>query len=433
MSLITQIEIYTIFLLFIFAALLSVAETSIIGMSRIKVIAHIRNNHPKAKYLKVWMKEPNKLLATLSVCVNAVAIATSTVAAFLSLEIARFTGMEESLVATVMAAIITVILIIFGEISPKIFAIHNTEKLGLTFIAPVVYLYIVMKPVTELFVKISNFTIKLFGGTPTEGIPVVSAKDISTVIDVSMEEGLIGEQEKSMMSSILELKELQVKQVMVPRTSMVGIDINWDIDKIIDMIIEDGYSRMPVYKENYDNIIGIIYTKDMLSMIKNRGLIIFHDLIRVPYFVPETKNVRELLKEFKKGNIHMAIVVDEFGGTSGIVTLEDILEEIVGEIKDEYDIDESSCRKISDNIYEVDGILEVDKLNETLKIDIPREEDVNTIGGFILALSGRVPKKGEIISFGNIDFEILKSDARKIEKIKITLKQENSSVPASQE
>jgi len=426
MSLITQIEIYTILMLFVFAALLSVAETSIIGMSRIKIIAHIRNNHPKAKFLKVWIKEPNKLLATLSVCVNAVAIATSTVAAFLSLEIATATGLEETLVATLMAAIITVILIIFGEISPKIFAIHNTEKLGLIFIAPVVYLYSIMKPITELFVKISNLTIKLFGGTPTEGIPVVSAKDISTVIDVSLEEGLIGEQEKTMMSSILELKELQVKQVMVPRTAMVGIDINWDIDRIIDMVIEDGYSRMPVFKENYDNIVGVIYTKDMLSMIKNRGLIIFHDLIRVPYFVPETKNVRDLLKEFKKGNIHMAIVVDEFGGTSGIVTLEDILEEIVGEIKDEYDIDESSCKKTGENTYEIDGILELDKLSETLKLDIPREENVNTIGGFILAMSGKVPKKGEKISFGKMEFEIMKSDARKIEKIKLTIKPDDA-------
>jgi len=421
MELAAQLQLYIILFLFFVAATLSVAETSLIGMSRIKIIAHIKNNHPKAKYLKVWMADPNKLLATLSICVNAVAITTSTIGAFLSIRLAQATGIEETLLATITAVVITFVIIIFGEITPKIFAIHNTEKLGLMLVGPIVNLYRILKPLTELFVKISNLTIKILGGKPSSSIPVVSGKDIDTVIDVSMEAGVINEQEKSMMQNILEIKDTQVKHIMVPRTKMIGIDITWDEDRIIDVIVEDGYSRVPVFKENYDNIIGIVYAKDMLTMIKNRGLIIFHDLIRMPYFVPESKYIGDLLKEFKKGKMHMAIVVDEFGGTSGLVTIEDILEEIVGEIKDEYDIEEPQFKKLAENSYEVDGLAEITRLNRDVKIDIPLEEDVNTIAGFVTALFGRVPKKGEKTDFGNISFTILSSDAKKIDKLKMDI------------
>ena len=307
------------FVLLLGAVFLSLAETSLVGMSRIKIIAHVKNNHPAAKFLNVWLKEPNKLLATLSICVNAVAIGTSTIGAFLSLNIAAKYGLNETLVATVTAVIITFVIIVFGEISPKVFAIHNTEKLGLKLVGPIVMIYKAIKPVTTVFVKISNLTIKLAGGKPSESIPIVSSKDISTVIDVSMEEGFISQQEKAMMSRILELDELQVKQVMIPRTAVSAIEISMDQEKLLDLVVEEGYSRMPVYKGNMDHVVGILYTKDMLNMVKNRGLIIFQDLIRVPYFVPESKKVSELLKEFKKGKIHMAIVVDEFGDRKSVV------------------------------------------------------------------------------------------------------------------
>ncbi|MFP4466637.1 MAG: hemolysin family protein [Candidatus Goldiibacteriota bacterium] len=417
MTMIMQVQILLLIMLFITSAVLSVAETSLIGLSKIKAIAFIRNKHPKAKYFQVWVKEPQSLLATFSICINAVAITAATIGAFLSLGISEMFGLNASLTASVMAGAITATIIIFGEISPKIFAIHNTEKLSVKLVGPAVLLYKILKPVTALFVKIANLTIKILGGEPGRGVPVVTAKDISTVIDVSSEEGFIGEQEKSMMASILEFGDTQAKHIMVPRTSVEGIDVEWDFDKIIDVVIEDGYSRMPVYKENMDNILGVLYTKDMMTMIKNRDLIIFEDLVRMPYFVPEYKNIAELLKEFKKGKIHMAIVVDEFGGTAGLITLEDILEEIVGEIQDEYDMEYDMIKKIGDDVYELQGALEIDELNEEAKINIPEEDDINTIGGFVMALFGKVPQKGESMNFGYVNFTILKSDARKVEKI----------------
>jgi len=421
MNLLMQVEMWILFILFFLAAFLSIAETSLIGMSRIRIVANIKNNHPKAKYLNVWMKEPNKILATLSILINAVAISASTIGAFLSIQISKLYKLPEPFIATIVAILITIIIIIFGEISPKIFAIRNTEKMGLLLIQPVVYIFYVIKPITEIFVKISNLTVKLFGGTPTASIPVITAKDITSVLDAGFEEGYINAQEKAMMSSILRFKDLTVKDVMVPRTSIVAIDITWEPDKIIDFIVEEGYTRMPVYKNNLDNIVGIINTKDMLSMIKNRGLIIFQDLLRIPFFIPETTKLTDILKEFKKGKLHMAIVVDEFGGTSGIVTLEDILEEIVGEIKDEYDIEEKEIEKIDDKNFIAKANVEIIKLRNDYKLDIPEDNEVITLGGFLLALFNRVPKEGEQIRFDKLLFTVLKADAKRIHKIKITI------------
>ncbi|MCE5300129.1 MAG: hemolysin family protein [Spirochaetia bacterium] len=433
MSTMTQVMLFSLTALFVLAALLSVAETAIVGMSRIKIVAHIKNNHPKAKYLKVWMSDPNKLLATFSICINTVAIASSTIGAFLSIDISRAIGIDEGLTATVVAAIITVIIIIFGEISPKIFAIHNTEKLGLLLIGPVVFVYKMIRPITELFVKISNVMIKLFGGQASTSIPVVTAKDITTVINVSAEAGYIDEQEKAMMDRILNFNEMTVKQAMVPRTSITAIDIEWAEDKILDIVMESGYSRMPVYKGSLDNIVGILYIKDMLSMIKNRGLIIFHDIIRIPFYVPETKAVGDLLREFQKGRLHMAIIVDEFGGTSGLITMEDVLEEIVGEIHDEYDMDEKDVEDLGNNSFVVKGMMELSKLNAPpFKLDIPVDEDVNTVGGFVTALFGYLPKPGESIRYGGTVFTVMKADERKISRIRIDGEAKPQPLPPAQ-
>ncbi|MBP7792457.1 MAG: HlyC/CorC family transporter [Candidatus Goldbacteria bacterium] len=419
MDVVLLTELLVILLLFVLSALCSLAETSLIGMNKLKIFAYIKNNHKAANDLKLWLKDPNKLLSTIVILNNAIAIGVSTIGAFFSLRLSEIFKFNVSLTATINAMVITFFIIIFGEITPKIFALHNTEKLGLFFITPVVVLYKILRPITEVVVKISRFIITSFGGKPVDSIPIITAKEINTAIDIGAEQGFINEMEKKMMSHILELGDLRAKDVMVPRTSIVALDVEWPIDKILDVVIEEGYTRMPVYKGNIDNIVGVIYTKDMLGMIKNRGLIVFQDLIRIPYFVPETKYVDDLLKEFKKGKIHMAIVVDEFGGTAGMITLEDILEEIVGDIKDEYDIEEKEVEQIDNKTYIVKGKTEIEKINNFLGMDIPVEDDVNTIGGAIMAIAGRVPKSGEIIKVGNVQFVVLKSDERKIERIKI--------------
>jgi len=422
MQTITIIEIIAVVALFFIAAFLALAETSITGMSRLRVLSHVKNNHPLSKYLSIWLQEPNKLLATLLIYINTVAISASTIGTFLSVEIAKHFKFNLALTATVVATLITIILIVFGEITPKVFAIQNTERLGLFLIRPVVFCYKLTRPLTMFFLKFSNIFIRMVGGQPAESIPIISAKDISTVIDVGAEAGYIDEQSKTMMSSILEFKDMQVKDIKIPRTEIVGIDISWEPNKIIDKVVQDGYSRLPVYKEDLDHIVGILYSKDMLYMIKNRGLVILQDIVRIPYFVPGTKKTGELLKEFKKGKIHMAIIVDEFGGTSGLITLEDIIEEIVGDIQDEYDVADTKIEPAGKNMYIVDGDTEIEKLVNNYKIELPKEENINTIGGFVSAICGRVPREGEHSQFGKIHFTILSADERRILKIKIEIK-----------
>lgn len=421
MDLMMQIQLWSLLALFILSALCSMSETALVGMSRIKIVSFIRNNHPKAKYLKVWINDPNKLIATILIFNNIVNLTASTIGAFVSIRLAQMFHLNQAATTTVVAATITVIIIIFGEITPKIFAIHATEKLGLAVIKPVVLVFYLIRPLTEIFSRIGNFIVRRFGGKPVAGIPVISAKDITTVIDASMEEGYINEAEKKMMAGVLELGDMQVKEIMVPRTAIQGIKIDEDMDKVLDTIIEDGYSRLPVYKHDFDHIIGVIYTKDMISMIKNRSLIIFQDLIRAPYFIPETKKLSDLLKEFKKGKIHMAIVVDEFGGTSGLITLEDILEEIVGDIHDEYDVEEREFERPDEKTVICKGRAQISALNQHLKLSLPEEDGVTTVGGMLCTLFGYVPKPGESIKMGNLTFSIIRADARKVDRIKIEI------------
>ena len=416
------LQVGVLVVLFFMAVMVNLAETALIGLDRIKILSLIRNKHKASDSLKIWIKEPNNLLSTLLVWINIVAVSASSIGAFIAMELSKaYPAINEIMMATMVEGVIAFIIIGFGEITPKIYAIHRTEKTALALIGPTVILHRFTAPVTMLFVAIANQVVKLFGVKPKEALKAVSDGDLNNVIDVSADAGFIDEQARIMMSSLLEFKGLQAKHIMVPRTALTGIDIDWALDKIIDVVTEEGYSRMPVYKNNLDNVVGILYTKDMLIMIKNRGLVILHDLMRIPYFVPETKKLSDLLKEFKKGHVHIAVVVDEFGGTSGIVTMEDILEEIVGEIKDEYDMEEKEIEVLAPGVFTMRGNTEIGKINDFCKIEIPDESDINTIGGFVSSLAGNVPKEGEKIVFSNITFTVLKSDVKRLVKLKIEI------------
>lgn len=207
---------------------------------------------------------------------------------------------------------------------------------------------------------------------------------------------------------------------MVPRTKVVALDINAPREKVIKVVLNEGYSRLPVYKDTIDNIIGVVYAKDLINYIEEPNLFVLYDLLRPAYFVPETKKISELLRELQKNKIHMAIVVDEFGGFSGIVTLEDILEEIVGEIHDEYDKVEKNYEVLSDGSIIVDAGMLVSDFNRKFGEDIPEGTDYESIGGFVSKLAGRIPSEGEKIKFKNVVFEVLKKSKRKIVELKIT-------------
>jgi CBS domain containing-hemolysin-like protein len=260
--------------------------------------------------------------------------------------------------------------------------------------------------------------------------PSLSEKDIQSIIDVGEEEGVIDQEEHEMIHGIFDLKQAVVREVMVPRPDVKCVSSKAKIKDIIDLVISEGHSRIPVFEGKIDNVVGIVYAKDLLKFWGKDGEEIpLERVMRQPYFIPETKRLEELLKAFKTKRVHMAIVVDEYGGLSGLVTIEDLIEEVFGEIEDEYDQRvEGKIRPLDDGSISVDAKLEIEELESYFDIEI-QKENFETVGGFIFHLLGRVPRAGERVDFGDLRMTIESTDGRRIERVKITrsrARQENS-------
>jgi len=247
----------------------------------------------------------------------------------------------------------------------------------------------------------------------------LSEEDLKEVIDAGGRSGALDETEHQLITSIFEFSDTTAKEIMVPRPDIVALEVGMARDELLSQVIEEGYSRMPLYSGSIDNIIGIIYSKDLLSLMEHEDLIILQDIVRPAYFVPESKRISELLREFQSKKIHVAIVVDEFGGTEGIVTMEDIIEEIVGEIHDEYDEVKKSIEQAGDGIAIVDGNMSIHDFNEQFGGSIPDTGDYETLAGFLQKLIGRFPEVNEEIPYEGFTFAILSKSARRIRQIKV--------------
>lgn len=254
----------------------------------------------------------------------------------------------------------------------------------------------------------------------------VTQEYIETIIDSVQETGLIDEEGNEMIHRILEMKDVVVREVMVPRTDILTLEVNSSIDDMTKLVVKAGHSRVPVYDETIDNIVGIVYAKDLLkyliSKTKNGKI---RDLMRKPLFVPETKNIDELFKELKSKRIHIAIVVDEYGGTSGLVTIEDLIEEIVGDIQDEHDVEEEEFVMVRENEYVADARIDIDELSENLDIEIPKE-DYDTLGGFLVHMSNNIPSVNDEIAYKNILFTVIEADERKVSKVGVKVLPEST-------
>lgn len=266
----------------------------------------------------------------------------------------------------------------------------------------------------RLKLLIRAFFLKSKGGEPIS----VSEEEVHTLIDAGTESGIINKEEGEMIHGIFDLKDTLVREVMVPRTEIVAVNSEATVNDLIDLIKREGHSRFPVYKGSIDNMIGIIHVKDILTQWKGERDMKVSRFIRPPFIIPETKNVEELLREFKKKRRHIAVVVDEYGGISGVVTIEDIIEEIVGEIRDEYDMEEMTIVPMSENSVIVDARLDIEELASHFGIEITKEK-FETVGGLIVFLAGRVPKKGEEIAFENLRFIVESADEKRVHKVMV--------------
>ena len=347
---------------------------------------------------------------------------------FLNINISA--GLAHAIALPAAFALITFLHIVFGELAPKSLAIQRPEQVTLAISLPLRIFYIVLKPFIWALNSIANKVIQLLGFDPiTEEQELHTPEEIRYLLEESSKSGIIGTSEHELLENVFEFSDTPIKQIMVPHNKIIAMDVKQSPEEILDVFIEEGISRMPIYHETLDNIMGVVYAKDMLSMFVNKELIIIEDLIRPPFFVHEDEKINFLLKKLQRMRIHLAVVVDDFGGTAGIVTLEDVLEELVGEIQDEYDEEKPFVEMINDREYKVDASASIDDANDYLPVDLPESDDYETVGGLIMHRTGRIPEYNENIVLDDYKCKILKRSKRNIEIVKLTLLEKSRKNP----
>ncbi len=317
--------------------------------------------------------------------------------------------------------IITFLHIVLGELAPKSLAIRHPKSTTLFISIPLNFFYIVLKPFIWLLNGTANFILRLFGMSPvSESERSHSEEELRMLIAEGQKTGAIDPTEHQLIERIFEFNDKVASDIMVPRNEMTAIEVDEPKDKIIQVVLEQGFSRIPVYKDDLDNIVGIIYSKDLLTASEHKDMISIKDLMRPVHFIPETKHIGEILKEFQRKRSHMAIVVNEHGGVEGLITLEDIIEEIVGEIEDEYDIEAEKVKIDKKGIYIVNYDIEIEVFNKRFNTDIPEEqEDYNTLSGFLQTVTGHVPEIFERVDYKGLIFTVMKKTGNKLLQVKI--------------
>jgi len=318
--------------------------------------------------------------------------------------------------------IITILHIVFGELAPKSLAIQKPIAITMGVSLPLHFFYLVFRPFIMLLNGFANLLLKVVGIHSVSGHEAAhSSEELQYLLEQGKESGALDINEHELIKNVFDFNERVVKNIMVPRTKISGIELNTPADELLETVIKEGYSRIPVYDDTIDKIIGIIHAKDILPIVAtNRGLIL-KDIIRKPYFIPETKKINDLLSEFQLRRIQIAIVLDEFGGTAGMVTLEDIVEELVGEIQDEFDEEKPIVEQVSEHEFIVNASATIYDVNEYLPHDLPEDEDYDTIGGLVSDIFGKIPEVGERKDFYGYTITVLKKTEQNIESVKLDL------------
>ena len=400
-----MIQVLLLVILIGLNAFFAASEIAFISLNDAKIDIQAKEGNKKAKKIKKMLENPSKFLATIQIGITLAGFLSSAFAseAFAS-ELAPILNnlipvLSVSTWNTISIIIITIILsyftLIFGELVPKRIAMKYCEKVAFASIGVISAISILTSPFVKFLTFSTNIVSKIFGVSDAEE-ETVTEEEIRMMVDVGKEKGTINKEESEMINNVFEFNDKTVSEIMIPRTEIYAVDMNLSISKVIEDITEDKdfrYSRIPVYDETIDEIKGIVYIKDILLSTKNKNVKI-KNLVKEAYYVPETKQLDELFDELRKNRKQIAIVVDEYGGTAGIVTMEDILEEIVGEIYDEYDLVQKNYEKIDENTYLLNGALSVSEVEKILGIDIP-EGDYDTLSGFLIEELGRIPSETE--------------------------------------
>lgn len=407
----TIIQSIVLLFLIVFSALFSSSETALTSLSKIRIRQMVEEGVKGANIIHKLIQTPSKMLSAILVGNNVVNIAASALATSIAI---RHFGEKGVGIAT---AIMTILLLIFAEITPKSIASRNPEKVSLKVSKTIYFLTVLLNPISVIFTYITNIIIKLFGGKGDNAKPFITEEELKTMLDVSHEEGVLQMEERKMINNVFEFGDSQVKDVMVPRTAMVTIDINATYKEIMEVFKIEQFSRIPVYKDTIDDIVGVLHIKNLVFIESEKSFDI-NKIIREPYFTYEYKRTTELFDEMRKDRVAITIVLDEYGGTAGLVSMEDLVEEIVGEIEDEYDEQDIGIKVIKEDEYIIDGSIRIDVVNEMIGTRI-ESEDFDSIGGFMVGEMGRFPDKGEILEYENIKFIVEEIDKNRIKKLKV--------------
>jgi CBS domain containing-hemolysin-like protein len=331
-------------------------------------------------------------------------------------------------------AILTFLHIILGELAPKSLAIQHPEATTLIVSFPLQLFYRLFKPLIWSLNHMANLLLRAIGIQQAPSNELVhSPEELEIIVTEGAKQGGLTKTEQELLSSIFEFTTTTAKEIMVPRTEMIALDVDMPREQLIRKVIEEGYSRMPVYKDSLDNIVGIIYSKDLITMMEHRDLIILQDIMHTVHVIPGTVKISELMRDLQQRKLHMAIVVDEFGGTQGLITMEDILEEIVGEIHDEYDEVLKEVEHSTDGSALVDAKISISDFNEKFSAEIPEDTEYETLNGFLYKQSGKVMNQNDEITFQNLNFRVIKTSQRRIRQVRVKKVSAVQSVPTTTE
>lgn len=416
-----SVKIGILICLLLGSAFFSGSEVALFSLDKKKIENNFKKNKVLSRYLLNLINFPRRLLVTILIGNTLFNVAASIVGVMLAFDAAEYFLISPEIALTVQIILLTIFILIFGELFPKIAATKNPYMFSRLIAIPMYYFNIVIYPVAEFITEIIRLSISKLKIDKLKS--AISSEEIPHLADISHEKGALEENEHLMISSLVSFGSVTVEEIMTPRVDIVAVSTDVRYDDLLLTITQSGHSRIPLYKDDLDEITGIIYAKDLLPYSGNPELrqhISFKKISRKALFVPETKLISELLKEFQEKKMHLAIVVDEYGGTSGLVTLEDIVEEVIGEIWDEYDKEEDQVFFIEPNKWMVLGKIPIDEVNEQIGTDIRNEnEDFDTLGGFVLNHAGSIPQENFSFSKNGFKYTVKDIQKKRIKKVLI--------------
>jgi putative hemolysin len=422
------LELLLILLLILLNGFFSASEISLISLRKSRVRHLVKSGNVQAKKIQKLQEEPERFLATIQVGVTLIGTLAAALGGVIAIErikpilaslpVEFIQKAAEPVAVGLVVTMITYVTLVIGELIPKSLGIRYSEKIAFITSTPIDALSKLFRWLLKMLTASNNFVLGLFTTSAQQETALVSEDEVKYLIREGRKHGVFESSEEDLIHSVFRFTDTVVKEVMVPRTDIVAIEAESDVDTILRTMNEKGFSRLPVYSETIDNIIGVVYLKDILQLHMAKKPFQLNQVLQKPYIVPPNKNVSVLLKEMRERRIHLALIGDEYGGTGGLVTMEDLIEEIVGDIRDEQEKEFREISEIAANRYIVDGKTDIGKVNDKLDVKLP-EDEFETIGGFVLGLFGRLPAEGDQVKYENLMFTVLRLRKNRISRIRV--------------